>query len=94
MHHQSKKRLSGDLPKQMAISLKHSYHYLKRIYLQETLKENVKCNLSKDERGALNEWGKNNLFNKNSNLVMRLQDKGNRFVEVDKELTEIRLKNK
>ena len=26
---------------------------------------------------GVNGWGKNNLFNKNSNLVMRLQDKGN-----------------
>ena len=53
---------------------------------EETLKKNVKDNLLKDERLALNEWRKNNLFNKNSNLVMRLQDKGNRFVVVDKEI--------
>ena len=51
----------------------------------ETLKKKVTDNLPKGERGALNEWRKNNLFNKNNNLVMRLQDKGNTFVVVDKE---------
>ena len=52
----------------------------------ETLKKNVKdCQLIEDERVALIEWRKNNLFNKSSNLVMRLQDKGKRFVVVDKE---------
>ena len=50
----------------------------------ETLKKNVKDNLSKDERGALNEWRKNTLFNKNSNLVMWLQDKSNKSVVIDK----------
>ena len=33
----------------------------------ETLKKKVKDNLPKGERGALNEWRKYNLFNKNSN---------------------------
>ena len=50
-----------------------------------TLKNNVRDTLSKAERGALNEWRNNNLFNKNSNLVMPLQGKGNRLVVVDKE---------
>ena len=50
-----------------------------------TLKKNVKGNLSEDERGELNGWRKNNFFNKDSDLVMRIQDKGNRFIVVDKE---------
>ena len=52
--------------------------------LEETSKKNVKDKLLKHEGLALNEWRKNDLFNKNSNLVMRLQDKGSRFVVVDK----------
>ena len=58
---------------------------VKKDLFGETLKKNVKDNLLKDECLALNEWRKNNLFNKNSNLAMRLQDKGNRFVGADKE---------
>ena len=50
----------------------------------ERLKKNVKDNLLKFERGSLNEWRKNNLFNKNSNLVKWSLDKGNRFFVVDK----------
>ena len=58
---------------------------VERDLFEETLKKTVKDNLLKDERLALNESRKNNLFNKNSHLVMRLQDRGNRFVVVDKE---------
>ena len=89
MHNLSKRFLSSDLAKQTAISLKNSYHLLKTIYLQKHLK-NVKGNFSKDERGALKEWRRNNLFNKNSNLVMRLQDEGNRFVVVDKKTDQMK----
>ena len=52
--------------------------------MKEKLKKNVKDELLKDERLALNEWRKNDLFNKNSNLIMRFQDKGSRSVVVDK----------
>lgn len=55
-------------------------------FFAETSKKNVKVNLSKDERGVLNERRKNNLFNKKSNLVMQLHNKGNKFVVVDKQI--------
>ena len=45
----------------------------------------VRDNLTSDERLALNTWRKEVLFNSDSDLVMRLQDKGNRFVIVDKQ---------
>ena len=42
-------------------------------------------NLSKAERSSLDTWRKEFLFKPESDLVMRLQDKGNRFVLVDKQ---------
>ena len=42
-------------------------------------------NLSSDKRLALNTWRKNYLFNSESKLIMRLQDKGNQFIIVDKD---------
>ena len=41
-------------------------------------------NITKEERASLKEWQSNQLFNPEGNLVMRIQDKGNRFVLVDK----------
>ena len=41
-------------------------------------------NITKEERESLKEWQSNQLFNPEGNLVMRLQDKGNRFILVDK----------
>ena len=41
-------------------------------------------NLSRLERSSLDTWRKEYLFKPDGNLVMRLQDKGNRFVLVDK----------
>ena len=76
MHYLSKRFLSGDLETFLSL--------VEKDLFTKTLKKNVRDNLLKDERGVLNEWRKNNLFNKNSNLVMRLQDKDNRFAVVDK----------
>ena len=39
----------------------------------------------KMKKKALKDWRKNVLFNKESDKVMRLQDKGNRFIIVDKQ---------
>ena len=44
----------------------------------------VDDNLSVHERTALSEWRKEHLFNTEDDLVIRQQDKGNRFVVVDK----------
>ena len=72
-------------PKTNSHQLETSLSLVERDLFEEKLNKNVKNNLLKDERLAFNEWRKNNLFNKNSNFVMRLQDKGNRFVVADKE---------
>ena len=43
-----------------------------------------KDNLTPSERSALGDWRKNVLFNPESEVVLRMQDKGNRFLVVDK----------
>ena len=52
---------------------------------QDTSRKRIPANLSEDEKKALKDWRKNVLFNKNSNKVMCLQDKGNRFIIADKQ---------
>ena len=50
----------------------------------------VHDNLTSDERLALDTWRKKVLFNPDGDLVMRLQDKGNRFVIVDKQTDKLK----
>lgn len=45
----------------------------------------MRDNLTKSQCNQLNLWRKEHLPNNESNFVMRIQDKGNRFVIVDKE---------
>ena len=45
----------------------------------------VKDNFTKDEGRSLTTWRIDILFNPDSNLLLRSQDKGNRFVVVDKQ---------
>ena len=52
---------------------------------QDTTRKRVTSDLSQDKKKALKDWRKNVLFNKYSDKVMGLQDKGNRFITVDKE---------
>ena len=47
-------------------------------------------NLSKEERSALKNYRKDVLFKKESELMMRLQDKGNRFAIIHKRMTKIK----
>ena len=58
--------------------------------LLNTKPNDVKYNLSKEKRSALKNWRKDVLFNKESELVMRLEDKDNGFVIVDKETDKIK----
>ena len=51
----------------------------------DTSRKSVKDNLKIGERESLKSWRKEQLFNKTGDLVMRSQDKGNRFVVVNKE---------
>ena len=50
----------------------------------------VRDNLTSDEWLALNTWRKEVLFNPDSDLAMRLQDKGNRLVIVDKQTDKLK----
>ena len=50
-----------------------------------TKRKRVDDNLSREERSALTSWRKNHLFNAESDLIIRQQDKGNRFIIVDKD---------
>ena len=49
-----------------------------------TLRKNIKPNLTTEERIALNNWRKE-MNNPNNDTILRIQDKGNRFILVDKE---------
>ena len=56
----------------------------KKIFID--MKQNyVKDNLTKDERRSLTTWRRDILFNPDSSLLLRSQEKGNRFVVVDKQ---------
>ena len=44
----------------------------------------AKDSLTRAERRALTNWRRDNLVNKESDTIMRLQHKGNRFAIVDK----------
>ena len=52
---------------------------------QDTSRKRIPLNLTEDEKKALKDWRKNVLFNKDSGKFMRLQDKGNMFIIVDKQ---------
>ena len=45
--------------------------------------DKAKDNLTRTERRTLTNWRRDNLFNKENDTIIRLQDKGNRFVIVD-----------
>ena len=51
---------------------------------QNTKVDMAKDNVTRTERRALTNWRRDNLVNKETDTIMRLQDKGNRFVTVDK----------
>lgn len=58
---------------------------VERALFNDTSRRKVPDNLTKEERSSLRQWRKNELFNQDGELLMRLQDKGNRFVIVVKE---------
>ena len=58
---------------------------VERDLFSDTKRKTVTDNLDGQERKALNDWRKNTLFNENSDLIMRLHDKDNRFIVVDKD---------
>ena len=62
----------------------------KRDFFCSTKQNDVKDNLSEEEKNAFEKWRKDVLFNKESELEMRLQRQSNRFVIVDKETDKIK----
>ena len=58
---------------------------VERDLFSSTKRRVVTDNLKPEERSALKQWRSEHLFNPDSDLVIRQQDKGNRFVVVDKE---------
>ena len=57
---------------------------IERDLFEDTSYKNIRNNLTKAQRDSLRSWRKKQLFNTNEELVLRTQDKGNRFVIVDK----------
>ena len=85
-----KKKSDWSAPKTNSPELETFLSSVNRDLFCNTKPNDVKDNLSKEERSALKNWSKYVLFNKESELVVRLQDKGNRFVIVDKETGKIK----
>ena len=63
---------------------------VERDLFNNTKPNDVKDNLSEEERSSLKNWRKDVPFNKESELVMWLLGKGNRFVIVDKETNKLK----
>ena len=79
-----KKQSQWSAPKTSSPEIETFLSNVERTLFENTSRKDIRNNLSKKERSSLNFWRKNQLFNKESKLVMRTQDKGNRFVIVDK----------
>ena len=79
----AKKKFNWSAPKANSPELEKFLTSVERDLFCNTKPDDVKDNLSKEERSALKNLRKFALFNKESELIMRLQDKCNRFVVVD-----------
>lgn len=80
-----KKKTKWSSPRTTSPELEMFLSNVERALFEDTSQRRVMDNLTKGERAALKSWRKEHLFNPESNIVMRLQDKGNRFVIVDKD---------
>ena len=72
-------------PKSNSNEIERFISLVEKDLFQDTSRKRIPSNISQDEKKALKDWRKNVLFNKGSDKVMRLQDKGNRFIIVDKQ---------
>ena len=52
---------------------------------QDTSRKRIPSNFSQDEKKVSKDWRKNVLFNKDSDKVIRLQDRRNSFIMIDKQ---------
>ena len=73
-----KKRSYWLLPKANLPELETFLTSIERALFCSTKPNDVKYNLSEEEKSASKKWRENFLFNKELELVMRLQGKGNR----------------
>ena len=80
-----KRKSNWKAPKSTIPEVETFLNRVEKDLFSQTRRKRVPDNLSSEERSALNKWRKDNLFNPDSDLVMRQQDKGNRFIVVDKE---------
>ena len=78
-------RLLGALPKTSCPEIETFLSNFERSLFEDTSRQKIYNNLPKNQREALKIWRQNHLFNNDSDLIMRLQDKRNRFVIVDKD---------
>ena len=76
---------AGSAPKKNSPELQTFFTSVGIDLFSNTKPNNAKDNLSKEERNGLENWRKGILFNKESELLMRLQDKSNWFVTAYKE---------
>ena len=58
---------------------------VERDLFSHTKRKRIDDNLTEPERHALKKWREEHLYNQDSDLIIRQQDKGNRFIIVDKE---------
>ena len=87
-----KKPSSWNAPKAKIPEVETFLSNVERDLFSTTTRRKAADNLSHEERTALTNWRHEHLFNPDSDLVIRQQDKGNRFVVVDKE-TDIKKSN-
>ena len=80
----AKKPLKWRSPKPNSPELETFLTSVEKDLFQNTKVGKAEDNLTRTERRALTSWRRDNLFNKESDTIIRLQDKGNRFVIVDK----------
>jgi len=79
-----KKPSNWKAPKTASPELETFISNIERSLFENTSKRPVTNNLTKGQRDSLKSWRKEQLFNTEGDLVLRTQDKGNRFVIVDK----------
>jgi len=78
------KRSNWSAPKTSSSELETFLSSVERSLFQDCSRKIVSNNLTKEQRNAMKAWREEQLFNTEGDLVMRLQDKGNRFIVVDK----------
>ena len=85
-HHPQKKPSKWRALKTTSPEIETFLNNVERDLFKNTKRRFVKDNLSVNERKCLNQWRKENLFSPDSTIIMHQQDKGNRFVIVEKEI--------